>query len=803
MSGIRFGSRALKKLEDSIHKYNFFDLKTNSTSYNTWTRPSDWPSVSNISNNRFHGLIAVLNDNDNNLVALRATVAGGYTVDWGDGTVTNYANNTAAEYQYIYSNVSSNITSEGFKTSIVQVYAQNTSNNFTDFTLFQKHSSITSASVNPIVPWLEIKFSFPSITTFNDRIATANSVPIARFTYLKNIEASLPALTSMSYTFAKLHSAERVIVNTTGSFTSSFFAFAESYKLREVSISNTDNLTSTTGMFSSCTALKDAPMFNTAKVTDARSMFDFAYNLVNVPEYNLSNLQNARTMFNFAVALESVPQFNTAKLTDAGQMFSQCTKLKYVPPMDFSNVTIANNAFGATAIETIPLLKPPATNSNINAMFSACRALTEINSFHCNANIATSVFQSCASLKKAINISLPMATNVQSLFSSCSALEVVDIKDISNATSAVTMFQSCFLLREVNINQNTSKLTNCVSMFESCRELGRVPMFNTSNVTNMASMFSSTYRLESNGLPLFDTSNVSNMASMFNSARSIETIPTFNTAKVTNMSSMFSTARSLTEIPLIDTSNVTNMSNMFYDTRKLRTLPLLNTSKVSNMRQIFQFCRSLDNIPNINTSNVTDFSQAFVSMFITYAPNIDTSNVTDLSLLFNDTNIAVIPNWNVRNATGLGLVGTSNGCLQSIQLTGARVSFSVANNALSASALNNLYTSLAGLGNTSVNNAVGDGSNVVYTTSANHVYIVGQNITVTGLTPAGYNVTNANIIAITNDTFTVANTTTGTSSGTGTANGGSNSRVITVTNNWGTTTDDTTIATNKNWTVSG
>lgn len=65
---------------------------------------------------------------------------------------------------------------------------------------------------------------------------------------------------------------------------------------------------------------------------------------------------------------------------------------------------------------------------------------------------------------------------------------------------------------------------------------------------------------------------------------------------------------------------------------------------------------------------------------------------------------------------------------------------------------------------TSITNAVGDGTNVVYTTSTNHNYVVGMDVSVYGSNPASFDVNGlgAEIIAVTENTFTIASTVTDT-----------------------------------------
>ena len=70
---------------------------------------------------------------------------------------------------------------------------------------------------------------------------------------------------------------------------------------------------------------------------------------------------------------------------------------------------------------------------------------------------------------------------------------------------------------------------------------------------------------------------------------------------------------------------------------------------------------------------------------------------------------------------------------------------------------------------TTITNAVGDGTNVVYTTSANHNYLAGMTVTITGIDPSAYNLSNQTITSVTSNTFTIANTATGSYVSGGTA----------------------------------
>jgi hypothetical protein len=75
---------------------------------------------------------------------------------------------------------------------------------------------------------------------------------------------------------------------------------------------------------------------------------------------------------------------------------------------------------------------------------------------------------------------------------------------------------------------------------------------------------------------------------------------------------------------------------------------------------------------------------------------------------------------------------------------------------------------------TTITNAVGSGTAVVYTTSVNHNYLVNMSVSITGITPSAYNLSDQTITAVTSNTFTVANAATGTYVSGGTARARSN-----------------------------
>jgi hypothetical protein len=75
---------------------------------------------------------------------------------------------------------------------------------------------------------------------------------------------------------------------------------------------------------------------------------------------------------------------------------------------------------------------------------------------------------------------------------------------------------------------------------------------------------------------------------------------------------------------------------------------------------------------------------------------------------------------------------------------------------------------------TTITNVVGDGTNVVYTTNEVHNYTPGMSVSIIGVDPSAYNLSNQTITAVATNSFTIANTATGSYVSGGTARARSN-----------------------------
>jgi hypothetical protein len=90
-----------------------------------WVRPTDWSTFTDptVGEEKIIGTVAVY-DAGSNYIALTMTVTDGtqYTVDWGDGTTTDYNSGVVAERNYAFSSLSAGtLTSLGYRQAVITI----------------------------------------------------------------------------------------------------------------------------------------------------------------------------------------------------------------------------------------------------------------------------------------------------------------------------------------------------------------------------------------------------------------------------------------------------------------------------------------------------------------------------------------------------------------------------------------------------------------------------------------------------------------------------------------------------------
>ena len=226
-------------------------------------------------------------------------------------------------------------------------------------------------------------------------------------------------------------------------------------------------------------------------------------------------------------------------------------------------------------------------------------------------------------------------------------------------------------------------------------------------------------------------------------------------SSVANFSFLFDGCYSLQVVVSISTDVVSavNMSNMFRNCNSLTSVPLFNTSAVTNMSSMFSGCYSLTSVPLFNTSAVTSMSSMFFGCSsLTSVPLFNTSAVTSMSNMFrNCASLTSVPLFDTTAVTDTSYMFSGCYSLTSVPL-------------FNTSAVTNMSSMFFGC------------------SSLSKVSMTDMKVS--------FSVANCKLSAARlNEIYRNLATVTG--------------QTITVTGNYGTETDDPTIATAKGWTVTG
>jgi hypothetical protein len=382
-----------------------------STSSN-WTRPTDWLVLNGAtgSTEQFTGLLAITND-DSNYVTL--ATGGNYTVDWGDGTITNHVGGAIAEKKYDYSAIDdSTLCSRGYKQVVVKL----TGTNITGFYTNRPHSAL-SGTTNVLYTWLEYHVNLPNCTL----------VQLNRGSYSNGAYQTW---------------VEKVTLNKLGNYASFSYQFANLYSLQEVVINaTTTGVTSATQMFVNCLYLKSVSLFNTSNLVIANNMFENCVSLETIPSFDFGKVTNPTSMFTGCLALTSVPTLNFGSATSLYGMFYNCYNLMTIGGLTSTNSINFGYMFqGCISLETVPLFDT-GKGTTFENMFNNCYNLTEIPAFNASQVLSfQNAFNVCTNLKKIPLLDTQKVTNFTSAFGNCISLTELPALNLTAGTNFTTMF---------------------------------------------------------------------------------------------------------------------------------------------------------------------------------------------------------------------------------------------------------------------------------------------------------------------------------------------------------------------------
>lgn len=305
-----------------------------------WTRPTEWLAIPSYTVNE--EVIYLLNavwDSAVNPCAFQINGTGaGYTVDWGDGTVTNYAFGAQAERNYVYSSLSGT-PFRGYRQALIKITPQagavinsvRLSNRCTGFG-YTYHTGLLEIICN--------------IETQN-QVSPFTASSLVQHSNVENVFYKKHTSTNLEYLFSGFSSLQKVNAFPTSHCTSMTYMFSYCISLIEVPNFDFSNITNALGAFMGCIVLSEVKSSDFKKVTNAHQMFRDSY------IRNLGNLQfrDATTfyLFNYPYGcLTNLPDFSLCNnITDDVSYTFYVAQLNVYPYINVASVPSLNNFFTA------------------------------------------------------------------------------------------------------------------------------------------------------------------------------------------------------------------------------------------------------------------------------------------------------------------------------------------------------------------------------------------------------------------------------------------------------------------------
>ena len=199
----------------------------------------------------------------------------------------------------------------------------------------------------------------------------------------------------------------------------------------------------------------------------------------------------------------------------------------------------------------------------------------------------------------------------------------------SSITDAADWFNACEGLVEFDCPSNF--LPNCTryyQFFSNCRLLTKTSKWDTSSGTSFQRMFSHCRSLVA--VPDFDYSAATNMHGTFQNMHSLRVMGNLSLPSATDVRYLFQSCLSLQEVGNVSAPSATTARNMFqgcYSVKKIGTITLTSST---DFYVIFSSCQTLKTIDGINfpTSGSINFSQAYRNCYLLEVAYLPPSTVS-------------------------------------------------------------------------------------------------------------------------------------------------------------------------------
>jgi len=436
-----------------------------------WIRNSEWlamPSVDSTENKIV--ILFRIDPGSSTFIGFSATVTGGYTVDWGDGTSGNFATTLIASKQYDFDAVSATTTSEGYKQVLITITPTSGGNTFTAIGFANKSTFVGTGAYRQ--GHQDLIISAPALTSVA-ALGTSGTNTLS-YSYLERVQLLSSALTSYANLFGDLVALQSVSVTSSATVTNMSYMFqncvtlsgvpgnlpystcttlsnmfAKCYNLRSLNIATiTTAATSVSSMFANCASLQTTPaLVFTAASVDTGGLFNTCSALLVVPNVSWDKASTLSSTFNACTSLTNIPALNIPLCTSMATTFTGCTALRSIGNITSSTLltTMSSTFSGCTRLLALPLI---SDSSNVTTIASI--ALNCYNILTCPAydtgkvTTMTSAFSGCASLATMPVLSYAKCTAAGSMFTNCTSLKKVGTMDFGTTTTGAITLTSAF-----------------------------------------------------------------------------------------------------------------------------------------------------------------------------------------------------------------------------------------------------------------------------------------------------------------------------------------------------------------------
>ena len=628
-------------------------LFTGAKSGSTYSRPSDWPVITDTDKEvQFlfadigTSTISILTQNNN---ATHSNII----IDWGDSTSDTVSGVTTTT-THQYTKGTGTACSRGYTTFKIRVYLQTPSSDPDNWIRECKPINPTTQSSlyyttgileaiygdGTVLYGIQLYFASNSATSATSNFGMLEYVKLPRV-------MDAPTMTGAFEFCQQLRKVDMPITDSlaTGSFSQWSRCFQNCVNLLEVIFPSNTVLVSlfgTSQTFNGCVALKKVvlPTNNISPhlTTTMQSCFANLYNLESITIPLMPSCTEYTTCFSNCFSLTTVV-FN-GLTTVAGtvvfnNMFINCYRLEYV-------------SFPANVSST--------PSYSINSMFSNCMGLKNIT-FPAGFVIQqmSSTFDACRSLQSADlscggTLNGALAGSMASLFNNCHNLTSFSLPILtgSSAPVATSIFTGCYNLETIIFDASYSRMLS-FSIGGNTHSLKTLVL---PSLMNASPFFSITTCNTLKNLTLPTSMSTCTQFTIQNCPQITEiTLPTLpTTITVLNLSSM----ASLTTVSNMPTTvSITSFTNMFINDYSLKSiiLPTNAPAAVTTWSSAFSACFSLESIVFPVTQNTYSAAQTMLGIFqncaslksITNFEKAQTNNATILIGFDSNTGMMNLP----------------------------------------------------------------------------------------------------------------------------------------------------------------